>query len=142
LARREAGDPLDAAILDEARARHAMVRRETISTCPFTKDRRHETAVVREDGAGFLAAVKGSPEMVLGISMLDDAGRARWLEQVARLAGEGHKVIARASQPFDAAPAGEPLEGYCFEGLIVCEDPVRQGVPEAVRVCQQAGIDT
>jgi len=140
--RRETGDPLDAAILEEARTRHAVFRREILSTFPFTEDRRRETTVVREDGAGLLAAVKGSPEVVLGMSTLDDAGRAGWLQQVARRAEGGHKVIACASQPLDgsATPAREPVQGYRFDGLLVCEDAVRQGVPEAIRACQQAGI--
>jgi P-type Ca2+ transporter type 2C len=140
--RRETGDPLDAAILEEARTRHAVLRREVVSTFPFTEDRRRETAIVKEDGAGLLAAVKGSPEVVLAMSTLDDAGRAAWLQQVAVLAGGGHKVIGCASQPLDgsAKPASEPEQGYHFDGLLVCEDPVRPGVSEAVRVCQQAGI--
>jgi Ca2+-transporting ATPase len=142
--RRETGDPLDAAILDVARTRHVGVRRETLVTFPFTEDRRRETSVVREDGGGLLAAVKGSPEVVLALTTLDDPGRADWLEQVARLAGEGHKVIACASQQLDhrSTPPSEPVGGYHFDGLLVCEDAVREGVREAVRLCQHAGIHT
>jgi Ca2+-transporting ATPase len=142
--RRETGDPLDAAILDEAEARRAMLRRRTVATFPFTEERRREAAIVKEDGAGLLAAVKGSPEVVLGMSVLADGERTQWSEQVARLAGQGHKVIACGSQPLDeAAPlAREPEAGYRFEGLLVCEDAVREGVPEAVAACRGAGIHT
>jgi Ca2+-transporting ATPase len=139
--RRETGDPLDAAILDEAQTRQA-VPREILATFPFTEDRRRETAIARIDGAGLLAAVKGSPEVVLGMSRLGDAARAAWLQRVAALAGRGHKVIGCGSQPLNgpSPPATEPEQGYRFDGLLVCEDPVRPGVPEAVRLCRQAGI--
>ena len=142
--RRETGDPLDAAILDEARTRHAEFRGESLATFPFTEDRRRETSVVREEGGGLLAAVKGSPEVVLALTTLDDEARADWLRQVAQRAGEGHKVIACASQRLDgsATPASEPAGGYRFAGLLVCEDAVRPGVREAVHLCQQAGIHT
>jgi Ca2+-transporting ATPase len=142
--RRETGDPLDAAILDEAEERWAAPRRVDVATFPFTEDRRRETAVVREDGAGLLAAVKGSPEVVLGMTALAEPERAAWSQEVARLAAEGHKVIACASRPLDDAEdvAQEPTEGYRFAGLVVCEDAVRPGVPEAVAACRRAGIHT
>jgi Ca2+-transporting ATPase len=142
--RRETGDPLDTAILDEAERRGATLRRATVATFPFTEDRRREAAIVREDGAGLLAAVKGSPEVVLGMTALGEGERAAWAQQVARVAGEGHKVIACASQPLDgaAAAAREPESGYGFAGLLVCEDAVRKGVPEAVAACRDAGIHT
>ena len=140
--RRETGDPLDVAILDEAETRGATLRRQAVATFPFTEERRREAAIVREDGTGLLAAVKGSPEVVLGMTVLAGGERARWSEQVARLAGEGHKVIACGSQPLDdtAPVAQEPEAGYRFEGLLVCADAVRAGVPEAVATCRGAGI--
>jgi Ca2+-transporting ATPase len=142
--RRETGDPLDTAILDEAGTRPAVLGGETVATFPFTEERRRETSVVRDGGGGLLAAVKGSPEVVLPLATLDAAGRADGLQEAARLAAEGHKVIACASQRLDgrSAPATEPTGGYRFDGLIVCEDAVREGVREAVASCRQAGIHT
>jgi len=141
--RRETGDPLDAAILDEASARGGRARPEVVSTYPFTEDRRRETAIVRDHG-GLLAASKGSPETLLPMSMLDAAGRAMWEERVARLAGGGQKVIACAWRSLDESswPGGEPARGFHLAGLLVCEDAVRGGVPEAIRSCREAGIHT
>jgi Ca2+-transporting ATPase len=142
--RRETGDPLDAAVLDEARARNAVLRRAILATFPFTEDRRREAAILEDGGGGRLAAVKGSPEVVLPMTTLDGADLAAWTRQVAAWAGEGHKVIACASRALDGqAPLDqEPLQGYRFDGLLVCEDAVRDGVPEAVRLCREAGIHT
>lgn len=141
--RRETGDPLDAAILDEASARGGPALPEVVSTYPFTEDRRRETAIVRDDGR-LLAASKGSPETLLPMSTLDAAGRAEWEERVARLADGGQKVIACAWRSLDEGswPGGEPARGFHLAGLLVCEDAVRDGVPEAIRSCRQAGIHT
>jgi Ca2+-transporting ATPase len=136
--RDETGDPLDAAILEEA-GRRGHVAVPSLATHPFTESRRRETAIAR-DGARVIAATKGSPEVVLPMTTLDPAARADWEERVARLAGGGQKVIACAWRAVLEGAGGEPEGGYAFAGLLECEDPVREGVPEAVRSCREAGI--
>ena len=135
--RRETGDLMDVAILDVS----PMTRDGVVATFPFTEDRRRETGIVRHEDA-LLAAVKGAPEVVLGLCELDAAGRARWTDEVATLAGTGHKVIAVASRalPDGDWSGGEPDRGFAFAGLLAFEDPVREGVPEALRACREAGI--
>jgi Ca2+-transporting ATPase len=144
LASREEGrDPLDAALLEEApRARPGAARPRTAALYPFTEERQRETAVVEDDGGRLLAAVKGAPERVLGLCALEVGAREAWARRVSELAGEGRKVIACASQPLESASwrGGEPERGFRFLGLVAFEDPVRPGVPEAVRECQEAGL--
>jgi len=137
--RPESGDPLDTAIDEAAGARPAG---ETVTVFPFTEDRRRETAVVRDADGMLLAATKGAAETVLSMAALDDAERAAWAGTVATLASEGHKVVACAWRPLDAATwaGGEPDRGYRLAGVLACEDPVRPGVPAALRTCQAAGI--
>ena len=142
--RRETGDPLDAAILDEAAARAVSVPFEVVATFPFTEDRRRETAVVRETGMHLLVATKGSPEVILALAGLDAADRTRWDERVRQLAEGGHKVIACAWRSLDEGQfaGGEPTLGYRLAGLLVFEDGVREGVADAVQQCRHAGIHT
>jgi Ca2+-transporting ATPase len=142
--RRETGDPLDAAILDEAAARAITVPASVVSTFPFTEDRRRETAVVHETDMHLLVATKGSPEVILALASLDPADRARWAQRVGQLAEGGHKVIACAWRALEEGqwPGGEPTRGYRLAGLLVFEDVVRGGVAEAVRQCRHAGIHT
>ena len=141
--RRETGDPLDAAILDEAAARRGPGLPTAVFTYPFTEDRRRETAIVRDDGH-LLAATKGSPETVLGLCGLEVSVEAAWEERVAKLAAGGQKVIACAWRSVDegGGDAGEPAVGFQLAGLLVCDDPVRDGVPEAIRSCREGGIHT
>ncbi len=141
--RRETADPLDLAVLDRAGGAAAL-RSETVATFPFTEDRRRQTLLVRGEGGELTAATKGSPEVVLPLCDLSDDERRAWTGRVASLAEGGRKVIACAWRPLDEAgwPGGEPERGFHFAGLLVCEDAVREGVPEAVRRCQEAGIHT
>ena len=53
-----------------------------------------------------------------------------------------HKVIACAWQPLDAANwhGGEPDRDFIFAGALAFEDPVREGVQEAIHQCRNARI--
>lgn len=137
--RRDSGDPLDVTIL-EATSTNATVKR--IATFPFTEDRKRETAMVQVHPRTLLAAVKGAPEVVLGLSTLAAEEQAAWQEHITALAATGHKVIACAWREVDKAAwsGNEPEQGLTFAGLLACEDPVRKGVSEAVRACQEADI--
>lgn len=129
--RRESGDPLDEAVLDAA----GIPERAASATFPFTEARRRETRVVAE-GPRLLAVMKGAPETVLARCAGDpEAARAG----AEALAGEGHKVIAVASREVEDA-ATEPDGGFRLAGLLAFEDPVRDGVAEAMATCRAAGI--
>jgi Ca2+-transporting ATPase len=136
--RRETGDLMDLAILDVVAQ---PLSGESVASFPFTEDRKRETGIVREDGV-LLAAVKGAPEVVLGLCVLSLEASAHWLARIDELAGSGHKVIACAWRELDAAlwPGGEPDRDLRLAGLLAFEDPVRRGVPQALAMCQAARI--
>jgi Ca2+-transporting ATPase len=137
-ARRETGDPMDVALHD---ALGAPLPWRLEASFPFTEDRKRETGVLREDGA-LLAAVKGAPETVLAQCVMEDAARAAWRAEVDALATTGHKVIACAWRELDAGqwPGGEPDREFRFAGLLAFEDPLREGVAEALASCRTARI--
>lgn len=136
--RRESGDPLDIAILDAIPKTAEPV---PVATFPFTEDRKCETAVVSGDGV-LLAALKGAPETVMARCALAPSDVESWRVRIDSLAGNGHKVIACASLRLDGVrwSGGEPDRGFQFAGLLAFEDPVRNGIEEAVRQCRGAGI--
>ena len=76
------------------------------------------------------------------MSTLDTPGRATWHDEIAWLAEGAHKVIAVASRDAEVSPGPgrEPDAGFQFAGLLAFEDPVREGVRDAVRDCRTAGI--
>ena len=141
--RGESGDPMDEAILKAAEAKGiSRARPEVLETFPFTEDRKRETAIVRTEDGQLLVVTKGAAEVVLAMSTLDDAERAAWLDKIAGLAEGAHKVITVASRAVDVSPGPghEPDAGFEFAGMLAFEDPVREGVREAVRDCNTAGI--
>lgn len=87
-------------------------------------------------------SVKGSPEAVIGLCKLDFSTSDAMMDQVARMADDGLRVLAVASA--EAAPDALPQEqtGFAFRflGLVGLADPIRETVPLAVQECYRAGI--
>jgi Ca2+-transporting ATPase len=141
--RHDSNDPLDTAILHEmARTGAPPAATEVLELSPFTEASRRETAVVRDHEGVVFAATKGSPEVIGAMSKLPDAEWQVWSERLTALASEGHKVIGCAWRPLGAWQGGTPEHGYRFAGLLALEDPVREGVSEAILRCREAGIHT
>ena len=116
----------------EALASHA----ERLEEEPFSSETKYMAVTVRFDGET-LEYAKGAPEVILGLCRAPDHERARILAQVERWAGEGLKPLGLAYRPPGERAAGA---GYTWAGLVAMEDPIREGVREAVAVAQQAGI--
>jgi P-type Ca2+ transporter type 2C len=135
---RDSGDALDAAIFDHAPAVTDCV---TMARFPYTEDRGRETAIVRIQEKQ-LAVVKGAPEVVLSLCQQDSAATSTWMNQVKQLAADSHKVIACAWCEWTGAIDAnhEPDANFQFAGLLAFEDPVREGVAEALTQCEAAGI--
>jgi len=135
-ARPESGDPLDTLLLEAA----APLEGSRLATFPFTEDRRREVAVMRDETGALVAATKGAPETILAMTRLAEADRESWLVRTRELAATGHKVIACALRRLDKWPGGEPDREYDLVGLLAFEDPIRDGVPDAVARARAAGI--
>jgi hypothetical protein len=115
---------------------------ERVATFPFTEDRKRETAIIRRDGGQLTVASKGAAEVILSMCRLTDDERNAWQAKIKELAAGAHKVIAVASRTTNESidVSREPDRDFDFEGLLAFEDPVREGVREAIRACQVAGI--
>lgn len=137
--RLDSGDPLDQALLSVAGPLPPATR---LADFPFTEARRRETVVLRRDDEEAVAFTKGAPETVLAMCGLPELERAGWLARVEAYAQSGHKVIGCARRGLDDATSigGEPETGFQFAGLLAFEDPVREGVREAVADCMAAGM--
>jgi Ca2+-transporting ATPase len=135
----EGQDPIDVAIADAGSADRNGFAVEAIF--PFTEARKRETAIARTADGGRIAVVKGAAEAVLAMTAEGGDG---WRRRADALAGDGHKVIACAWRmltpafPLDV----EPTDGFRMAGLLAFEDPVREGVSEALATCRAAGVHT
>ncbi|HVQ11192.1 MAG TPA: cation-transporting P-type ATPase [Methyloceanibacter sp.] len=130
------GDPIDVAILAGA----TDPAETLLATFPFTEDRRRETRLLRNGKAGFLAVAKGAPETIFAMSTLGREAKAVWLAKTEDLGANGHKVLACARKTLSEWSGGEPDRDFEFLGLLAFEDPVREGVKDAVAKAQGAGI--
>lgn len=138
--RTDSGDPMDKAIL----AATTSIAKTThyLFTFPFTEDRKKETSILQHHASQLRVVVKGAPEVILAQCELTQAERTAYLDKADQLAASGHKVIACAQRILEQADwtDHEPAQGFAYFGLIALEDPLREGVIESVRRCQQAGI--
>lgn len=81
--------------------------------------------------------LKGAPEIVLSMCGVDEQERSRILAQVEQWAGEGLRLLGLAYRPDGLL--GDHT-GYTWVGLVAMEDPIREGVREAIQVARRAGI--
>ena len=111
-------------------------RAERLAEEPFSSETKYMMTTVHL-GDETVSYLKGAPEVVLGLCRIDDSARAAILAQTEAWAGEGLKPLGLAYRL-----QGGPAEagGYTWAGLVAMEDPIREAVPEAVRIAQRAGI--
>jgi Ca2+-transporting ATPase len=81
--------------------------------------------------------LKGAPEIVLGMCNVKAEEKARLLGLVDKWAGLGLRLLGLAYRPLGRL---DDYGGYNWVGLVGMEDPIREGVVEAVGVARQAGI--
>jgi len=82
--------------------------------------------------------LKGAPEIVMGMCNMTAGEKARFMALVDNWAGEGLRMIGLAYRSIGKLT---DYSGYTWLGLVGMEDPVREGVVEAVHVAQKAGIE-
>ena len=125
-----------------------------ISSIPFDSGRKLMTTVHRSPH-GYTQYTTGAPDVILcrsdriltesGIQPMTRERRDRALADIAALAGGGLRSIA-AGMKWGRGNAGgssrEDERDLVYLGAVGMEDPIRQGVPEALAMCKSAGMKT
>ncbi|CAD6184139.1 unnamed protein product [Caenorhabditis auriculariae] len=127
---------------------------------PFNSTNKYQVSI-HTNGEANLLVMKGAPERILKMcSKYFDNGETKniskkfsrdFVKAFEQLGSYGERVLgfcdlelSRAKYPldykFDTENINFPTKNLRFLGLISMIDPPRPGVPEAVRVCQNAGI--
>jgi len=93
-------------------------------------------------GKDYVIAAKGAPEAIANLCHLDSDQLKVLSKKIQTMAEEGMRVlgVARAYFKETELPDGQHDFNFEFMGLIGLEDPVRPGVPEAIKECYYAGI--
>ncbi|MGH9602159.1 MAG: cation-translocating P-type ATPase [Terriglobales bacterium] len=92
--------------------------------------------------SSYVVAAKGAPEAIAGLCRFSDAQWQELEQHVRSMAAEGLRVLGVARALHARADLPEGPQGFDFEflGLVGLADPVRPGVPDAIRECKRAGI--
>ena len=95
------------------------------------------------EGQCSVIAAKGAPEAIADLCHLSEEERQAVAAAVARMAEQGLRVLAVAQAYFadrEDLPVGQHDFEFKLVGLVGLTDPVRPGVPAAIKECYGAGI--
>jgi Ca2+-transporting ATPase len=96
-------------------------------------------SIERDD---YVVAAKGAPEAIVDLCHLDGATQQSILAEANRMARQGLRVLGVAQASFAGQhwPPSEHDFDFVFVGLTGLADPLRPGIPDAIRQCHEAGI--
>jgi P-type Ca2+ transporter type 2C len=126
-----------------AKTEHIHKDWELLKEYPLSKKLLAMSRVWRSpSGKEYVIASKGAPEAIAELCHFDLNRQTELSRAVQTLAQEGMRVLGVAAASFREInlPDGQHDFEFEFLGLIGMEDPVRPGVPEAIKECYSAGI--
>lgn len=118
---------------------------EIVRRIPFSSKTKYMVSIVKS-GEGYMLYVKGSAELLLGMSSsLERERKLREESELLQAQKSGMRCIAFAHKELDESQIQEDdstlLTDLIYDGFAAIEDPVREDVPEAMKRCLSAGID-
>lgn len=151
------GDPTEGALVAAAKKAGIDLKalsneHQRVAEIPFSSDRKMMTTV-NKFGKYYLVCSKGAPEVILGKcskvrrdakeAALTDVAKKKILSLVEEFASNGLRVLAVAYKQITAVEHSEKsLENnLTFVGLLAMMDPPRPEVKNAIRTCNDAGIN-
>jgi len=81
--------------------------------------------------------LKGAPEIILAMCKVSEEEQKHILANVDDWAGDGLRLLGLAYRSMGEL---DDYSGYTWVGLVGMQDPIRNGVHEAVEIAQKAGI--
>ena len=120
-----------------------------LAILPFDEEEKYIASYhSSSDGANF-AFITGAPERLVGLTELSDTEKKSILDEVEEYAKKGFRMIGVAERKLEASQVVDPenyeqLRGYVnklnFLGLYALRDPIREDVPESIKIAQRAGV--
>jgi Ca2+-transporting ATPase len=152
------GDPTEGALVVAAakaglRQKELVSQFPRVSEIPFTSETKRMTTV-HKTSQGRIAYSKGAPEVILNSCAyivtegrevkLFAEDRGGILDRAHAMASQALRVLGIAYKRLsDADGATEEAESdMVFVGLVGMIDPPREEVKEAIRLCEQAGVES
>ncbi len=137
--------PVDIALWEYAQtqltepAQDMLDNSERLAEELFTSETKYMITAVSSNSSvgGRYNYLKGAPEIVLDMCQVGRDEQLKILARVDDWAGEGLRLLGLAYRPLGEL---DDYTGYTWAGLVGMQDPIRDGVHEAVNVAQHAGI--
>ncbi|OAE35985.1 hypothetical protein AXG93_93s1240 [Marchantia polymorpha subsp. ruderalis] len=151
------GTPTETAVLDlgvnlGGQFQEVRAKSEVVKVNPFNSERKRMGVLVRCAQGEQRAHWKGASEIVLGmcdrtadkdgnVVPLDDVTRGKLVGVIANFAHEALRTLCLGYKVVESHSASEiPESHFVCIAIVGIKDPVRPGVPEAVKLCFAAGI--
>ncbi|EDT75785.1 cation-translocating P-type ATPase [Clostridium butyricum] len=134
-------DPMEKAILEAANLSklETLYKYDLSKKIAFDSKTKRMANIYIKDNK-YYVAVKGSAETVLGLCNLDKQRMDEINIEIDKMASNGLRVLALAD--CTSEKVYDDLECYelTFKGLVGLQDPPKEGVEEAIKLCKKAGI--
>ena len=134
-------DPMEKAILEAANLSQleTVYKYDLSKKIAFDSKTKRMANIYIKDNK-YYVAVKGSAETVLGLCNLDKETMDEINIEIDKMASNGLRVLALAD--CTSEEVYEDLECYelTFKALVGLQDPPKEGVEEAIKLCKKAGI--
>ena len=134
-------DPMEKAILEAANLSQleTVYKYDLSKKIAFDSKTKRMANIYIKDNK-YYVAVKGSAETVLGLCNLDKETMDEINIEIDKMASNGLRVLALAD--CTSEKVYEDLECYelTFKALVGLQDPPKEGVEEAIKLCKKAGI--
>ena len=134
-------DPMEKAILEAANLSQleTVYKYDLSKKIAFDSKTKRMANIYIKDNK-YYVTVKGSAETVLGLCNLDKQTMDEINIEIDKMASNGLRVLALAD--CTSEEVYEDLECYelTFKGLVGLQDPPKEGVEEAIKLCKKAGI--
>lgn len=117
-----------------------------IDNLPFTTENKYMVTIVNSPILGKkVAYIKGAPEIILGMSKIDDKTRAEYEDALAAYQEKAMRTLALAyielDESEDVITDGKfNLNNLTFVGVFALRDDIREGVKKSIAECMKAGI--
>jgi P-type Ca2+ transporter type 2C len=95
------------------------------------------------DEKGQIEFISGAPEVVMGKCTLKTREQKKWMKTFEGLGSKGYRLVGfgykkvKGKKKLDRSQ----VKGYSWVGVVVYEDPVREGVKESLAGAKKAGIE-
>lgn len=138
------GAPTDKALLmtgSEFNVFKAELEKDSleIAKLPFDSKYKYQLSLRQEKDGKYLY-MSGAPERLLKLSNNTD----KWQDKIDQLAAKGLRVVGVAIKKVVDNHSKEikedDIQGFNFVGIMGFQDPLRDGIKEAIKISEQAGL--